>query len=434
MIETVGLMHQIADLFARATTASRPRGARHPALPVLAGGLWMMGCQAVPAATSTPGPGAHATSTPSSGAAEVPKPRAAGRGAPSFVEVADGPCADLPDVIDAEDATFLVSETQAKRAQPGRAELEKVAGLPSPRGSSQGFALHPFILEVERPDPVAPKPDTLAVLGYFLLDPRTHAFSRVETARFGERAAFGDYPIPLPVAGGTLVITFTYGTKRPTDPGYGVPAGDGSAALMASKDGLVSPFPSWPNVLFNMPVFHTDGVIWAMTIRPGMPGNFVLRVPLAGTPKYFPVPGTQGCRGDDRLYPAKLVEEGAGGDEVTVEVDDRSCVTKGAAGRYRLNTPAARWRKQPASSVEGPGTTAGHAKVRPVQVGGAMLRIEGTRALITGPGTEGERDADPDPPGDPAQERSLKVTAGGRDVWLQTSWQTHCRLGRYRSW
>ena len=69
-----------------------------------------------------------------------------------------------------------------------------------------------------------------------------------------------------------------------------------------------------------------------------------------------------------------------------------------------------------------------------MKIGGATLRIEGTRALITGPGTEGERDADPDPPGDPALKRSLVVTAGGREVWLQTRWQTHCRLGRYRTW
>ncbi len=360
------------------------------------------------------------------------------------MEVADGPCADLPFVIDAEDATFLVSKTEAKRAQPGRAELEEVAGLPSPRGSTGGFALHPFILEVNRPRPSAVKPDTLNVLGYFLLDPRTHAFSRVETARFGERAAFGDYPIalPLPAQDGTLVITFTEGTKRPTDPGYGVPAGDGSEALRVSKDGLVTPFRSWPNVLFNMPVFATDGVIWAMIIRPGMPGNFVLRVPLTGTPRYFAVPGTQGCRGDDRLYPAKLVEEGAGADEVTVEVDEySSCLAKGAAGRYRLSTTEARWRKQPASSGDGHGATppdsgqgAGDAEAGRVKVGGAALRIEGTRALITGPGAQGERDADPDPPGDPAQARSLVVTAGGREVWLETRWETHCRLGRYRSW
>ena len=108
----------------------------------------------------------------------------------------------------------------------------------------------------------------------------------METERFGKRAAFGDYPDALPVPDGTLVITFTHGTTRPTDPGYSVPAGDGSEALMVSKDGVVTPFPSWPNVLFNDPVFSTDGVIWAMILRPGMPGNFVLRVPLAGTPKF----------------------------------------------------------------------------------------------------------------------------------------------------
>jgi hypothetical protein len=363
------------------------------------------------------------------------KPGETGRASSPFVEVAEGPCADLPDVIDAGDATFLLSEIQARRAQPGRAELEDVAGLPTPRGSSQRFALHPFIVEVESPKPTAVKPDTLNVLGYFLLEPRTHAFARIETARFGDRAAFGDYPIALPVPDGTLVITFTNGTKRPTDPGYGVPAGDGSAALMVANDGVVRPFPSWPNILFNMPVFSTDGVVWAMTIRPGMPGNFVLRVAPTGPPKYFPVPGTRACRGDDRLYPAKLVEEGAGADEVTVEVDEySSCLATGAGGRYRLSTPHARWRKQPASSMEEQATMTDPAKPSAVQIGADTLRIQGTRTLIIGPGSEGERDADPDPPGDPAKERSLVVTAGGREVWLQTQWQTHCRLGRYRSW
>jgi hypothetical protein len=299
--------------------------------------------------------------------------------------------------------------------------------------------LRPFILAVDRPDPMRLKPETLDLLGYFLLDPRTHAFSRMETGRFEPPAVFGDDPIalPLPAPDGTLVITFVHGTKRPTDPGYVVPAGDGSEAVMVSKDGHVSPFPSWPNVLFGMPVFSANGVIWAMSIRPGMPGNFVLRVPLAGTPRYFLVPGTQGCRGDERLfYPAVLVEEGAGADEVTVEVRESSaCVAKGAVGRYRLSNPEARWRKQPASSVEGFGTsTPGDAEASPVQVGGATLRIEGTRVLIRGPGSEGERDAEPDPPGDPARARALVVTAGGREVWLETRWQSHCRLARYRSW
>jgi len=254
------------------------------------------------------------------------------------------------------------------------------------------------------------------------------------------------YRIPLPVRDGTLVVTFV-NAFHSVPPSYenaymregldfSVPAGDGSEALMVSKDGGVSPFPSWPNVPFSDRVVSTDGVLWAMTVRSGMPGNFVLRVPLAGTPEYFLVPGTKGCRGDNRFsYPAKLVEEGASADEVTVEFDYSDhlaeCLAKGAKGRYRLRTPGARWSKQPGGSGEGLGTRAGHAKAGPVKVGSATLRIEGTRVLITGPGTEGERDADPDPPGDPAVERELVVTEGSREVWLQTRWKTHCRLGRY---
>jgi hypothetical protein len=305
--------------------------------------------------------------------------------------------------------------------------------------------MHPFILAVKSAQ--GTPPGVLDVLGYFLLDARQHTFSPIETARFGKQTAFGDSPIALPVRDGTLVITYTRGTKRPSDPGYGVPGGDGSEALMASKDGIVRPFPSWPNVLFRDPVLTADEVVWAMTVRPGMPGHFVLRVPLHGgghpatgvpatgvavTPQYFPVPGTQSCRGDQRFsYPATLVEEGASADEVTVVVRaTSSCLAKGAGGLYRLHTPDARWSKRPASSAEEPGAP----KPRPVQIGGATLRIEGTRALITGPGAQGERDADPDPPGDPAQARSLVVTAGGRELWLETRWKTHCRLGRYRSW
>jgi hypothetical protein len=255
--------------------------------------------------------------------------------------------------------------------------------------------------------------------------------------------AYLPYRIALPVRDGTLVVTYVRGTERPSDPDYSVQAGNGSEALMVSKDGVVSPFPSWPNVLFFDRVISTDGVIWAMTVRPGMPGNFVLRVPLAGTPEYFLVPGTQGCRRGRLFYPAKLVEEGASADEVTVEFDysDKfaECLAKGAEGRYRLRTPGARWSKQPGFVDVMPDpyrriTRAGHAEAGPVKVGGATLRIEGTRVLITGPGTEGERDADPDPPGAPAEERSLMVTAGGGEVWLQTRWKTHCRLGRYRSW
>jgi hypothetical protein len=361
----------------------------------------------------------------------ITKAREAPRGSSSFVDVAEAACADLPDVIDAEDATFVVSETWARRAVPGR-EMEEVAGLPSPRGGSQGFASRPFILAVERPDPGGLKPDTSDLLGYFLFDFRAHAFSRMETGRFEQPGVFGDFPIALPVHDGTLVVTFVHGTKRPTDPGYSVPAGDGSEALLVSKDGRVSRFPSWPNVLFNMPIVSADEVIWAVVIRPGMAGNFVLRVPLAGAPRYFSVPGTQGCRGDERLfYPAALEAEGARAEEVTVELrESSSCLAKGAVGRYRLSAANAQWHRQPA----GDEPAAGDAEAAAVNVGGATLRIEGTRALITGPGTEAERDADPDPPGDPAQRRSLVVTAGGREVWLQTRWRSRCRLGRYRSW
>ena len=153
--------------------------------------------------------------------------------------------------------------------------------------------LHPFILHVKQPNGVPPS--TLDALGYFLLDPRQHTFSRIETARFGGQAAFGDSPIPLPVRDGTLVITYTHGTKRPSDSGYSVEAGNGSEALMASKDGTVRPFPSWPNVLFKDPVISADEVIWAMTIRPGMPGDFVLRVPVhAGGDPQTPATGVAG--------------------------------------------------------------------------------------------------------------------------------------------
>jgi hypothetical protein len=401
----------------------------------LGAGLWILSCQAVPAVSRAPGPPARPTPAPSASASEAAQPRDASPADPIFVEIADGPCTDTPDVIDAADATLLVSDTRARRSQPGRFELEDVAGLPSPRGSSQGFALRPFILAVERPDPGGLKPDTSDLLGYFLFDPRTHAFSPMETGRFEPPAVFGDFPIALPVPDGTLVVTFVHGTKRPTDPGYVVPAGDGSEAMMVSKDGRVTRFASWPNVLFNMPLLSTDGVIWAVTIRPGMPGNFILRVPRAGASKYIPVPGTQGCRGDQRLfYPARLEEKNAGANEVTVEVQESSsCVAKGAVGRYRLSTPDARWRRLPEGD-EGSGATAEQSEAGPVRIGGATLRIEGTRARITGPGTEGEREADSDPPGDPALARSLVVTAGGRDVWLQTRWKSHCRLSRYRTW
>jgi hypothetical protein len=383
----------------------------------------------------------HDTSKPSP-SAEAAAPIDAGRAVPAFVEIADGTCRDRPRVIDAGDATFLISRTQARRADPGRADLEEVAGLPSPRGSAGLFALRPFIIDVDRPDPTNSKPDTVDLLGYFVLDPRTHAFSRMEKESFrpdqvssDQGAVFGDDPTAFPVPAGTLVITFTHGTNRPNDPSYGVPAGDGSQAVMVSADGQVSPFPRWPNVLYT-DLFSADGVIWAMIIRPGMPGKFVLRVPLDGAPRYFPVPGTAGCRGDERLFPlARLVEQGAAADEVTVDVDDyRPCEAKAATGRYRLSAPDARWRKQPASSAGEPVPTQSDASAGPVQIGGATLRIEGTRALITGPGAEGERDADPDPPGSPADKRSIEVTAGGREVWLHATWQARCRLVRYRSW
>jgi hypothetical protein len=104
-------MRHVKESFVRAATAPLCRGARHPALPWLGAGLWMMGCQAVPAASSRPGSVGHPTSTPSPSAGEAPQPGDDGRGGPPFVEIADGPCVDPTVVLDAEDATFLVSKS-----------------------------------------------------------------------------------------------------------------------------------------------------------------------------------------------------------------------------------------------------------------------------------------------------------------------------------
>ncbi len=408
----------------------RASGGRAPAAVLRGAILASLGCSAVPSSTGAAEP-APSVSASDAGAAlppvaSPPAPRRA------FVEIEDGPCDDLPEVIDEGDATLLLSRTQARHCEPGRAEIVEVTGLPSPRGSAFAFAKRPFILAVERPNPKPLKPDTLNIVGYFILDRATRAFSRVETKRFEPPAVFGDYPMAFSFGSGTLVVTYVQHEKRRAEPGYSVPAGDGSEALYVEPDGQVRPFPAWPDVLFAK-AFSTDGVVWAVSTQPATPGNFVLRVPLRGPAKQFPVPGTRGCRGEERFsYPATLVEEGASADEITVEVSElSSCAAKGA-GRYRLTAPDARWQKLPPVD-EALGEPAPSERPAPVKIGDATMRIDGHRVLIALPGGSGEIDGAPDPVGDPAEARALTVTAGGREVFLRTRWKTHCRLERYRS-
>ena len=227
---TVGLVPRVTGSFARAAAASRARGARHMALPWLGAGLWMMGCRgsarAIPHARfrrrmprrRLPRPPARPPVTTG-----TPKPGEAGRGFPPFEEIADGPCEGRPphtSVVDAEDATFLVSATQARRCQPGRPELEEVAGLPSPRGSAQGFLLHVHPRrQTAGPTKTTCRRTRRTFLGYFLLDPRTHAFSR-QWNQDGSSSppCSGDYPQALPVETGTWSSPSHTGRRGPMTP------------------------------------------------------------------------------------------------------------------------------------------------------------------------------------------------------------------------
>lgn len=382
---------------------------------------WCLGCLAGVALLAcrnpAPDPGPQAGATP-------PRPEASaapsGRPAPPspFELVIDDACTNETTLGDLGDRTLLSSRTGARLVAPGqslRDARDVGAGLPMPRAPATLFATRPLLLSVKlQAHPHAP----IAHEGRLYLLGRD-GFGELEQDLGVNLAA-------VPVEAGTVVVGWDYDPQR-GDPD-GVPVGNVTRAALLAVDGTVTPLSHWPRAMTWEPR-STPRTIWARAARPGQPGGFVLRVPLAGEARFFPIPGTGACRGADRASQLATVDE-ATDDSVRVTVDrDVDCIGAGAAAIYRLHAPSGRWVRE----GESPGWRAPEPEGARIEARGDTFELEDGRVAVTH-GSATERvplDVVAPRPNDPARRSQLVATAGGRDVWVRTRVGSRCKIYRH---
>jgi hypothetical protein len=366
----------------------------------------VLGCG--PRATTDPAP---ARST-DAGPGRVAEPAERG-----FTLAADDPCASRTRVEDFGTWTLLISPTRARRVDPGRplAEAPEMgADLPPGRGTSWVFATKPAILSVEvrplaRMEQGVPK-----------------RLFRLDGERWSEmRADFGDVSAVLPVESGLVVTGWVFDPIH-GDTG-GVPAGDLTRAWRVSLDGGVSPWGAWPYVM-SWQERSTPRTVWAVVAKPRRPGQFMLRLPLDGPPRLYPIPGLGDCRGDDRLTNLATLAS-VTDDEARVSIfggDD--CVPASASGVYRLAASRGRWSREgpplPETLAPDPGDVTAADRKFSIGVG---------EVLVRGPGPDVRHLRVPDMgPGSPvAPGGSLQSSARDQEVWALTQTNGRCRVYRY---
>jgi|GEM_PF-6370411 len=367
------------------------------------------------AGAATPRPEASAAL-----AAGGPSAAPSGRSAPPspFELVIDDACTNETTLGDLGDRTLLSSRTGARLVGPGqslRDARDVGAGLPVPRAPATLFATRPLVLSVLlQAHPHAPiaHEGRLYLLGHDGFGALTHDF--------------GVNLAAVPVEAGTVVVGWDNDPQR-GDPDA-VPAGNVTRAALLAVDGTVTPLSHWPRVMTWEPR-SAPRTIWARAARPGQPGNFILRVPLAGEARFYPIPGTGTCRGTDRAMQLATVDE-ATDDSVRVTVERYiDCIAAGAAAIYRLHTPSGRWVRE----GEAPAWRAPEPEGARVEARGVTFELEDGRVAVTD-GRATERvplDVVAPRPNDPDRQSRLVVTAGGRDVWVRTRAGSRCKLYRY---
>jgi hypothetical protein len=337
---------------------------------------------------------------------------------PHFALVADERCGSGAEtrVEDFGARTLLVSPTRARFFDPGRpgeAAVDVSADLPADRGSSSVFATRPPILAVKRRPPV----EGVWVDPLFLFAggrwTKMHAY-------------FGETPIAVPVETGQVVIGWVLDPVH-GDP-RGMPQGDLTRAWRVAPDGTVSAWPAWPYVM-SWQVHSTLTVVWAIAAKPRHAGQFLLRLPIDGRARLFPIPGFGSCRGDDRLSQlVRLVSVTDG--EARVSIDSSGCVPESASGRYRFVAARGRWLR------EGPPVPYLPQSDGDVEAtsGDQTFSVGVGEVLVRGPAGQRRHfsieDLHPASPASPGG--VLRLTAGGREVWVvMTARNERCRVYRY---
>ena len=380
----------------------------------------MLACSPAPSSVSAP-----ASSSVRAAPPPLPRPAASATNtsppAPRtrFERVIEDECVLDPRVEDLGARTLVISSRRVSIVEPSQAWADATdvsAGLPSERGSGSLFTANPIVLQVER----QPRRESM-----FQAAESDYARFRLEGTHWIPLThGFGASPIALPVASGTVVVGWTH--ERGRGDQDLVPAGNMTRAWFISSAGAVSDFSRWPPVL-TWQQRSTPHTLWAIAARPGQPGQFLLRIPMDGVPQWSKIPGVARCRGVNRLTELARLDEVTDSTATLRIWEFSECIPKAAEGTYRFEharfvrlgdvTPIA------TSSPSEEQVTAGQASF--------TLR-DGVVSVVRGPSAEqnalsGVASGSPDRKLD-----RLRVTAGGREVWVTTRTGPRCAIHRYQ--
>lgn len=330
----------------------------------------------------------------------------------------DESCARKTRVEDLGTRTLLISPVRAMILDPGQAleeALDVSAGLPSGRGDASVFATNPVVVSVH-PRPVLPMMVAAAdeSLRYRLVGAH---WQKIEQD-------FGFILAATPVASGTVVVDLVY--AEALGPRL-VPAGNVTRAWLFDSEGDVTELPNWPRTL-TWQHHSTPTTIWATAVKPGQPGQFLLRLPLQGKATFAPIPGTAACRGDERLSQPALL------DEVTdtgalVSLIGAGCVREADDGVYRFDAEGNRWTRE----GERPPWQRPEPWGKRVATGDTEVAMGDGEVVVTRAGTQERAPLVGLVPGtDDRKGDVVWVTANGREIWATGAVADRCLTFRYR--
>jgi len=278
------------------------------------------------------------------------------------------------------------------------------------------FAANPIVLEIER------QPHESSMFQAAASD---YARFRLEGTRWIELTqSFGALPITLPVATGTVVVGWTL------EKGRGdrdlVPAGNMTRAWFVSSEGVVSDFSRWPAVM-TWQQRSTPHTLWAIAARPGLPGQYLLKIPMAGMPEFSRIPGVERCRGVNRLTELARLDE-VTDDTAKLRIWESECIAKPAEGTYRFEH--SRWIREGEVTplVDAP------SDEQSVTARGANFAlVDGAVSVMWPDGTSERQVLSGVLPGSPDRKLDrLQATAGGRDLWVTTRTGARCAIHRHQ--
>ena len=374
--------------------------------PQIAGLLAVLGCaphKASPEVNASPA--SRASASPLDAAAKTnaaPVPL-------RFERIASGPCGDVPRIEDAGASTLLISPHLVRFVTPGRPwrdARDAGAGLPASRGAGWVFSRTPLIVQLER----EPRQDPPAVASES--DFVRYRFSNDRWIL--QQESFGEIALALPVDSGTVVIAWLDGRAQHRGDLDDVPVGNMTQAWSITADGTVSALRNWPAVM-TWQQQSTGHTLWATAARPGQNGQFLLRVPLLGQPRFYAIPGVSRCSGVDRLTGLATLSA-VTDDTAQLDVyDGLDCVAKTAAGHYRFEHGRFTREGDPHFQDDEP------RDHRFIATRDARFDLDGDESVTVTRHAGIEHDRLPSQDF-PKRERShqFRVTAGGAEVWLET--------------